>query len=32
MIDYICIPEKSRIAISYSGEEGGEGFFGMKKI
>ena len=32
MTDYICVPERSRISISYSGEEGGEGFLGLRKI
>ncbi len=32
MVDFICLPERSRISISYSGEEGGEGFLGLRKI
>jgi hypothetical protein len=32
LVDYICLPERSRIAISYSGEEGAEGFLGLRKI
>jgi len=32
LIDYICLPERSRIAISYSGEEGAEGFLALRKI
>jgi hypothetical protein len=32
MIDYISLPEKARISVSYSGEEGADGFFGIKKL
>lgn len=32
MVDFICVPERSRISISYSGEEGGEGFLGLRKL
>ena len=31
-IDFLLLPEKSRIALSFSGEEGGEGFIGFRKI
>jgi hypothetical protein len=32
MIDYISLPDKARLSVSYSGEEGAEGFFGIKKL
>ena len=32
MIDYVCLPERARISISYSGEDGAEGFMGIRKI
>jgi hypothetical protein len=32
MIDYISLAEKARISVSYSGDEGGDGFFGIKKL
>lgn len=32
MIDYISLAEKARISVSYSGEDGAEGFFGIKKL
>ena len=27
LIDFICLPERSRLSISFSGEDGSEGFF-----
>jgi len=30
--EYIIVPERARIAISYTGEETGEGFFGLRKL
>jgi len=32
MIDFIAIPERARVSLSYSGEEGAEGFLGLKKL
>jgi len=32
LIDYVCLPERARISVSYSGDEGGEGFMGIRKI
>ena len=32
LCDYITIPERSRLAISYSCEETGEGFLSLKKL
>jgi hypothetical protein len=32
LIDFIAIPERARLSISYSGEEGAEGFMGLKKL
>ncbi len=32
LIDFICIPERSRLSISFSGEDGSEGFLGLKKL
>jgi hypothetical protein len=32
LIDFIALPAKARISISYSGEAGAEGFFGLRKL
>jgi hypothetical protein len=32
LIDFIALPAKARISISYSGEPGAEGFFGLRKL
>jgi hypothetical protein len=32
LIDFVALPAKARIAISYSGEAGAEGFFGLRKL
>ena len=32
LIDFIAIPEKARVAISYSGEEKAEGFMSLRKL
>ena len=32
LIDYIALPPKARISCSYQGEEGGEGFLGLRKL
>lgn len=32
LIDFLCIPERSRLSISFSGEDGSEGFLGLKKL
>ena len=32
LIDYLALPPKARVSCSYIGEEGGEGFHGLRKI
>ena len=32
LIDYLALPPKARVSISYQGEEGGEGFMGLRKM
>lgn len=32
IIEFLCIPKKTRISISYSGESRGEGFMGLRKL
>lgn len=32
MIDFIVLPARARVAFVYTGEYGGEGFFGLKKM
>lgn len=32
LIDYLALPPKARISCSYQGEEGGEGFLGLRKL
>jgi hypothetical protein len=32
MIDYIMLPDKAKLQISYVGDEGGIGFVGLKKL
>ena len=32
LIDYLALPPKARISCSYQGEEGGEGFLGLRKM
>jgi len=32
LIDFIALPAKARVSISYSGEQGAEGFFGLRKL
>lgn len=32
LIDYLALPPKARISCSYQGEEGGEGFMGLRKM
>ena len=32
LIDFLALPPKARIAITYNGEEGGEGFLSLKKL
>jgi len=32
MIDFLALPAHARLAISYSGEEGAEGFMGLRKL
>ena len=31
LLDYLALPPKARVSISYQGEEGGEGFLGLRK-
>lgn len=32
LIDFLALPPRARVAISYKGEEGAEGFLGLKKL
>ena len=32
LIDYIALPARARLSLSYSGEPGAEGFFGLRKL
>ena len=32
MIDFIVIPARARLSIVYTGEIGGEGFVGLKRL
>jgi len=32
LIDFICLPERSRVSVSFSGEEGSEGFVSLRKL
>ena len=32
LIDFLALPPKARLAISYNGEEGAEGFIGLRKL
>ena len=32
MIDFIALPARARISISYSGDVGAEGFLGLRKL
>jgi len=32
LVDYVALPPKARISCSYQGEEGGEGFIGLRKL
>lgn len=32
LIDFLALPPKARIAITYNGEDGGEGFISLKKL
>lgn len=32
LIDFVCLPSKARISVSYNGDETGEGFMGIKKL
>lgn len=32
LIDFLALPPKARIAITYNGEDGGEGFIALKKL
>lgn len=32
LVDFVALPSKARVSISYSGEPGAEGFFGLRKL
>ena len=32
LIDYLALPPKAKVACTYQGEEGGEGFLGLRKM
>ncbi len=32
MIDYIVIPARARLSVSYTGEYGAEGFLGLRRL
>jgi hypothetical protein len=32
LIDFIALPARARVSLSYSGEPGGEGFVGLRKL
>eukprot|EP00698_Gefionella_okellyi_P022603 TRINITY_DN750_c0_g2_i1.p1 TRINITY_DN750_c0_g2~~TRINITY_DN750_c0_g2_i1.p1 ORF type:complete len:432 (-),score=120.43 TRINITY_DN750_c0_g2_i1:55-1350(-) len=32
LVDFLALPQRARIAISYNGEEGAEGFLGLRKL
>ena len=32
LLDFLALPPKARVAISYQGDEGGEGFLGLRKL
>ena len=32
LIDFIALPARARISISYSGDVGAEGFLGLRKL
>jgi len=32
LIDFIVLPAKARISVAYTGEAGGEGFLGLKRL
>ena len=32
LIDFICLPERSRVSVSFTGEDGSEGFLSLKKL
>lgn len=32
LIDFICLPERSRVSVSFSGEDGSEGFIALRKL
>lgn len=32
LVDFIALPARARISISYSGESGAEGFLGLRKL
>jgi hypothetical protein len=32
LVDFLALPPKARIAVTYNGESGGEGFISLKKL
>lgn len=32
LVDFICLPERSRVSVSFSGEDNSEGFFSLRKL
>ena len=32
MVDFLVLPSRARISIAYTGEPGGEGFLGLKRL
>jgi len=32
LLDFLALPPKARVACSYKGDEGGEGFLGLRKL
>ena len=32
LIDFLALPPKARVSVTYQGEEGGEGFIGLRKM
>jgi len=32
LVDFICLPERAKVSVTYSGEEGAEGFLALRKL
>ena len=32
LVDFLALPPKAKVGITYQGEEGGEGFLGLRKM